>query len=64
MGMFGPKSGSWWTKSKSDPRWNMNGTGYVGGFVCPAEATEAVEQKKEELGEEPPDDLEYGYMKD
>jgi hypothetical protein len=58
------KQGSWWIESKSDPRWNCQGQGYVGGFECPSDATSAMEEKKKELGEDPPDDLKYGYMKD
>jgi hypothetical protein len=42
----------------------MNGHGAVGMMSCPPAASRAIEKKKEELGEEPPDDLEYGYMKD
>lgn len=61
--MFGPKPGSWWLSSKSDPRWDCSGRDDVGGFQCPPEATAALEAKKAELGE-PPHDLEYGYMKD
>ena len=30
----------------------------------PAEAQQAIDEIKADLGEEPPDDLEYGYMKD
>jgi hypothetical protein len=62
--MFGPKPGSWWTESKSDPRFNLSGNGYVGGFVLPPDAVKALEQKAKELGVEIPDDLEFGYMKD
>jgi hypothetical protein len=62
--MFGPKFGSWWTESKSDPRFNMGGEGYVGGFCLPPDAEKALEAKKRELGVEIPDDLEFGYMKD
>jgi hypothetical protein len=62
--MFGPKPGSWWVHSKSDPRWDCHGRDRVGGFACPPNAEAAIEAKKRELGCEPPDDLEYGYMKD
>ena len=58
------KEGSWWLKSGSDPRWNMEGSGPVGMFSLPVGAQKAIEEKKAELKEEPPDDLEYGYMKD
>jgi hypothetical protein len=65
MGMlFGPREGSWWVNSNSDSRWNGRGTGFVGGFGIPADAQRFIDQKKQELKEEPPDDLEYGYMKD
>lgn len=62
--MFGPKKGSWWVSSKSDPRFNCSGRGRVGGFACPAEAREFFEAKAKELGVPVPDDLEFGYMKD
>lgn len=62
--MFGPKPGTWWLSSKSDPRWDCSGRDRVGGFMCPSDARAAIEAKKEELGCEPPEDLEYGYMKD
>jgi len=58
------KEGTWWLKSKSDPRWDAEGRGSVGMFAVPTGAEEAIEKKKAELKEEPPDDLEYGYMKD
>ena len=65
MGMIKlTREGSWWVSSKSDPRWDCQGSGSVGGFMCPSEATATIERKKKELGEEPPDDLEFGYMKD
>lgn len=65
MTMFKPvQEGSWWVSSKSDSRWDCQGSGSVGGFMCPTTATAAIEKKKKELGEEPPDDLEFGYMKD
>ena len=56
-------NGSWWLHSKSDPRWNYNGTGQVGGFVMPLECKEKIEELKKEFGD-PPEDLEFGYMKD
>lgn len=58
------KEGSWWLNSDKDPRWNCSGRGYVGGFECPSEAKSEIERLKKELNEEPPDDLEFGYMKD
>jgi len=62
MGMFGPKIGSWWLRSKEDPRWDSSGRGYIGGFQC-AEASKKIEELKELLGD-PPHDLEIGAMKD
>lgn len=62
--MFGPKPGTWWVASKSDPRFNMDGRDLVGGFRCPSSAREAFEAKVKELGASLPDDLEFGYMKD
>ena len=62
--MFGPKKGSWWVSSKSDPRFNASGSGYVGGFAIPPEAKEAYEAKAKALGVPLPEDLEFGYMKD
>ena len=62
--MMAIREGSWWLHSKSDSRWNMQGRGFVGGLCVPPDANAALEEKKKELGEEPPDDLEYGYMKD
>ena len=66
MGMLKPiRQGSWWLHSKTDSRWNRDGrSSGVGGFQIPQEAMDEIEKIKESLGEEPPDDLEYGYMKD
>lgn len=61
--MFGPKKGSWWVSSKSDPRFNDSGSGYVGGFEVPAEAKVSFEAKAKRLGVPVPEDLEFGYMK-
>ena len=55
--------GYWKTKSKEDPRFNMEGEGLVGGFVSPPEAKKAIERKEEELGVESPDDLKISYHK-
>ena len=64
MGMFGPREGSWWLNCPSDPRWNCGGRSLnVGGFAVPAETTAKIEELKKTLGE-PPEDLEFGYMKD
>lgn len=56
--------GTWWTRSKTDPRWDMEGRAYVGGFMVPEECEKAIAAKKKELGEEPPEDLTCEYMKD
>jgi hypothetical protein len=58
------KQGTWWIKSKSDPRWNGSGRDDVGGFVINEKAQEHIDKLKKKLGEEPPEDLEYGCMKD
>ncbi len=55
--------GSWWIRSETDPRWNCNGKGEVGGFVMPRECEKKIEELKLTLGE-PPEDLKFGYMKD
>ena len=54
------KEGSWWVTSESDPRWDGSGSSSIDGFTYPPEH---IEEKKKELEEDPPDDLEYGYMK-
>jgi len=65
MGMFSPvKPGHWRVWSEKDPRWNKSGGGLVGSFMMPKDAEDWVEQRKKKLGEEPPDDLEFTYMKD
>lgn len=64
MGMFGAKEGMAWTRSESDPRWNMSVHCFCGGFVMPEELEELIEEKKKELGDELPKDLEWAYMKD
>lgn len=62
--LFNPTSeGGWYLRSKSDPRWNADGRSFVGGFTMPNECKRKLEEMKRELGE-PPDDLEWGYMKD
>jgi hypothetical protein len=55
--------GSWWLKSKKDERWNASGTGRVGDFQMPPGCVSALEELTKLYGT-PPDDLEYGYMKD
>jgi hypothetical protein len=56
-------SGSWWLRSKSDSRWNEHGSADVGGFMMPRECQAALDRMKAQFGE-PPEDLEWGYMKD
>jgi len=65
MSMFKlTSSGGWSVYSKTDPRWNGNGcTSSCGGFTMPREAQEHIDRLKALYGE-PPDDLEYSYMKD
>lgn len=63
MSMFGPRMGSWWLYSKTDPKWNYDGRCCVGGFMMPDECKEKLEELKKKLGK-PPKDLEWGYMKD
>ena len=63
MSFLGPRSGSWFISSVSDPRWNDSGRSFVGGFMMPQEAKKAIETKTELYGP-PPEDLEWGYMKD
>ena len=63
--MFGPKPGTWWFSSKKDPRWDANGhtDALLFSAGLPKEAKEALEKLQESYGE-PPDDLEFGGMKD
>lgn len=62
MLLGGLQEGSWYIISKKDPRWNASGTGFVGMLTKPEEVDATIEEKKKTLGE-PPDDLEWGYMK-
>ncbi len=57
------RKGCWWLNSKKDPRWNCEGSGYVGGFSEPPELEKKFEQLKKNYGD-PPNDLTWGYMKD
>lgn len=64
MNMFGPKMGTWWVHSETDPRWNKSGKAY--GLVCsggPEEMQDWIDECKEKYGE-PPEDGECGFMKD
>lgn len=60
---MGMTMGSWWLRSKSDSRWNADGRASVGMFGMPSECKEKVELLTLKYGE-PPEDLEFGYMKD
>ena len=56
--------GTWWLLSPSDKRWCVNGhANAVGGFYQPKELKQKLEELKKLYGD-PPDDLEWGYMKD
>lgn len=62
--MFGPKMGSWWVRSKKDPRWNKNGRGK--GLCCsggPKGMQDWIAECEKNFGEAP-EDAEYGFMKD
>jgi hypothetical protein len=59
------KPGCWWLISKTDNSWNSNGSSpWVGGFVMPQECKDRIYELKQLFNEDPPDDLEWGYMKD
>ncbi len=66
MSAFRPfRAGSWWASSKLDPRWDVSGSSdAVGSFTKACQVDPAVEQRKQELGGEPPSDLKWGYTKD
>jgi hypothetical protein len=57
------RQGTWWTTS-SDKRWCGSGTAQVGGFQMPPECQTWIDATKAKLGEDPPEDLEWHYMKD
>lgn len=64
MSMFKlTREGTWWLRSQKDSRWNSSGRIDVGGFAMPQDCKNELEELKKRLGE-PPDDLEWGYMKD
>ena len=65
MGMIKwASSGSWWLSSVSDPEWDCSGeTKFCGGFTMSEECIAKIKKLSEKLGE-PPEDLEWGYMKD
>lgn len=59
------REGTCWLYSASDPRWNARATGSVGMFMQIEQSPLAPQYAafKAQYGE-PPDDLEFGYMKD
>jgi hypothetical protein len=57
------RPGTWWIRSAKDPRWKASGAGDVGMFARPTEVDTKIEELKRSLGD-PPDDLEWGYVKD
>lgn len=56
--------GTWRLWSASDPRWDLNGRGIVGGYELPCGAVVAIDYLAEILGADPPGDLVYEYEKD
>ncbi len=64
LGSLGIRPGCWWFASKADPRWNKQGhVETLSVTAMPPEAQKALDELKEQLGE-PPEDLEYGCLKD
>lgn len=64
MGIFSAKMGSWWVRSKSDPRWNGDGRGY--GLVSgggPGGMQDHIDSCKKKYGN-PPSDATMGFLKD
>jgi hypothetical protein len=56
--------GTWWIRSMKDPRWNASGPSpAVGMFGRPPEVDDKIADLKKTYGD-PPDDVEWGYMKD
>ena len=64
MGNFGTVLGKWWMRSESDPRWNKEGRGEVGGLVYIPPAIDRTIKNLSKLFGNPPEDLEWGYTKD
>lgn len=64
MSLMKPSTGgTWWLKSKSDPRWDCEGSSFsCGGLVMPPECRKMVDKLKTLLGKQP-SDLEFGYTK-
>ena len=59
---FGSHDGTWWLRSKKDPRWNAEGHGFVSIYGS-EDCDRKIEELKKAYGEQP-DDLEWGFMKD
>lgn len=55
--------GTWWLKSKDDPRWDCVGRSSVGGFVMPKECGQKIAKLENKLGDKPVD-LTWRYEKD
>jgi hypothetical protein len=57
------KNGVWMFSSKTDPRWDCDGKGFVSfGSIC-GKAQDKLQKLKKKYGE-PPKDLEYTFEKD
>lgn len=48
------KTGKWYIKSMSDPRWNASGEGNITGHICMEAGTE-LKKLKEKYGKQPDD---------
>jgi hypothetical protein len=60
---MGISEGTWWVRSESDPRWNFEGRALVGMYGKPSGVDIHIAKMTPLLGD-PPQDLEWGYMKD
>ena len=61
---IGSVLGKWWIRSESDPRWNREGRGEVGGlYLRPPAVDRTIKKLSKTLGDQP-DDLEWGYTCD
>lgn len=57
-------TGSWSLSSKTDPRWNCNGTGHIVASSGYAGGVDAKIEELKKLYGEPPKDLVVSAMKD
>ncbi len=56
---FTPQTnGVWWIKSETDPRWNIEGRGFVGGLDIPAECEATLDELSVLYGA-PPSDIQW-----